>query len=80
MEDYIRKIIGAGQQLEGAGMKLSTELIGALLLSGLPEAYQPMIMGMEASGIEITADQVKTKLIQEVKIEKNDFSNILYTS
>ncbi|RLU25147.1 hypothetical protein DMN91_003239 [Ooceraea biroi] len=41
--------------------------IGTLLLAGLPDMYRPMIMGLENSGMDIMADLVKTKLLQEVK-------------
>lgn len=42
-------------------------MIGALLLSGLPEEYRPMIMAIENSGIAITSDSIKLRLLQDVK-------------
>lgn len=35
---------------------------------GLPEMYEPMIRGLEASGTRITADAVKSKFLQGVKM------------
>lgn len=35
------------------------------MLAGLPETYKPMIMGLESSGVKISADSIKTKLLQE---------------
>ena len=66
MDAYVNKIISIQQQLYKTGIKLPTVQVGALLLTGLPDRYQPMIMAMEASGSAITADLVKTKLLQEL--------------
>jgi len=54
-------------QLKEIGIAIDEEMIGALLLSGLPDDYRPMIMGLENSGITITGDSIKVKLLQEVR-------------
>jgi len=38
-----------------------------ILLAGLPNQYQPMIMAIESSGMRIIGDAIKTKLLQEEK-------------
>ncbi|GBP72018.1 Retrovirus-related Pol polyprotein from transposon TNT 1-94 [Eumeta japonica] len=38
----------------------------------LPEHYKPMILAIESSGMKISADSVKSKLLQEVKSENNN--------
>ena len=38
-------------------------------LAGLPEEYKPMIMGLESSGIDISTDSIKMKILQDVKEE-----------
>lgn len=45
---------------------IKEEMIGALLLSGLPSKYKPIIMAIENAGMTITADTIKVKLLQEV--------------
>ncbi|XP_045541927.1 uncharacterized protein LOC123723402 [Papilio machaon] len=40
------------------------------MLAGLSDNYKPMIMGLESSGIKITSDFIKTKLLQEVKVSE----------
>ena len=65
MEEYLNKIITAWQQLKGIGTKLDDDLVGALLLAGMPPSYKPMIMALGSSGKAITVDMVKTKLLQE---------------
>lgn len=74
VEDYVNRIISTAHKLKGVGMEIDNEWIGALLLAGLPESYKPMILGLENSGMPITADSfflliflIKTKLLQNVK-------------
>ncbi|GBP23670.1 Retrovirus-related Pol polyprotein from transposon TNT 1-94 [Eumeta japonica] len=54
------------------------EWLGTLMLAGLPDSYKPMIMGIESSGVKISADLIKTKLLQEVKSIDSD-TTVLYT-
>ena len=42
------------------------------MLAGLPEQYKPMIMGIQSSGIKITGDSIKMKLLQDVKCDTED--------
>lgn len=35
-------------------------------LAGLSDKYQPIIMALKNSGIKITADAIKTKLLQDI--------------
>uniref|UniRef100_A0AAG5CSP7 Retrovirus-related Pol polyprotein from transposon TNT 1-94 n=1 Tax=Anopheles atroparvus TaxID=41427 RepID=A0AAG5CSP7_ANOAO len=37
-------------------------------MKGLPKQYDPMILGLESSGIQLTADIVKAKILQDVKV------------
>ncbi|XP_018398456.1 PREDICTED: uncharacterized protein LOC108776354 [Cyphomyrmex costatus] len=52
-------------QLTGIGFQINQEWLGTVLLAGLPEHFQPMIMALESSGMMITGDSVKVKLLQE---------------
>lgn len=67
MEDYVARIIGASQRLEAIGTKIPTDLVGALMLAGLPQSYKPMIMALANSGQNVDADFVKTKLLEEAE-------------
>lgn len=71
-ETYVNKIMTADHLLRNIGMEVSDEWTGTLLLAGLPEEYKPIIMGIESSGIQITADAIKMKLLQDVKAESNE--------
>lgn len=55
-------------KLSEAGFKVDDEWLTSLLLMGLPEMYELMIMGLEAAGRKITADAVKAKILQDVKV------------
>lgn len=67
MEDYVNKIMTAAHKLRGIKAEVSDDWLASFLLAGLTDRYTPMIMALEASGIPLTADAVKTKLLQEEK-------------
>lgn len=71
VEDYISKIMTTAHKLRNIGFTVNDEWLGTLMLAGLPDVYAPMIMGLESSGIEISADLVKTKLLQEIRTTDN---------
>lgn len=63
MEAYVTSVIETSRKLDRTGFKINEEWIGSLLLAGLPERFGPMIMAIEHSGIAVTADEIKTKLL-----------------
>ena len=65
METFVNGVITTAHQLRGIGFDINDEWVGTLLLAGLPEEYRPMIMALENSGLAISADVIKTKLLQE---------------
>lgn len=78
MEDYVNKIVTNSQKLRGAGMDINDEWVAALLLVGLSERYEPMIMAIENAGVPMSSDQIKTKLLQEVP-NKNSGESSMYS-
>lgn len=72
VEDYVSKIITTALKLRNIGFKVDDEWLGTLLLSGLPESYQPMIIAIESSGVTISADSVKSKLLQDIRQTSNE--------
>lgn len=76
IEEYVNKLVTTAHKLRNIGFNVDDEWLGTLMLAGLPEQYKPMIMGLESSGIKISTDSIKTKLLQEVK-ESN--ISVLYT-
>jgi hypothetical protein len=77
VEEYVSTIIMTSHRLNGIGFKISDEMVGCILLAGLPEKYKPMIMGLESSGLDISADLVKTKILQEVEEPSCESSALL---
>lgn len=67
VETYVNKVITCAHKLRNIGFIVDDEWLGTLLLAGLPESYKPMIMAMESSGVKISTDLVKTKILQDVK-------------
>lgn len=79
MTQYVTEIVETAQRLQGTGFKITDEWVGALMLAGLPEKYSPMLMAIEHSGIDISADVIKTKLMdmcsdaEEIPSSENAF-------
>ncbi|XP_038118509.1 uncharacterized protein LOC119769586 [Culex quinquefasciatus] len=66
MEIYVNEIVSTAHQIRGVGFDVCEEWVGTFLLAGLPEEYKPMLMALENSGLAITGDSIKTKLLQEM--------------
>ncbi|XP_073811779.1 uncharacterized protein [Musca autumnalis] len=77
VEEYVSQIVSTAHKLKEVDMPVSDEWVGTLLLAGLPEEYAPMIMGIESSGVKITGDSIKTKLLQDVK-KRNESSDAAF--
>lgn len=71
MEEYVNQVISTANQLNSIGFKLPDLWVGMILLAGLSDDYRPMIMALENSGVAITGDFVKTKLLQERPLRSN---------
>ena len=72
MVNYVSQVVETGQKLRGTGFNIDDEWIGSLLLAGLPEKFSPKIMAIEHSGIAISTDSIKTKLLDmEYDVSKN---------
>ncbi|KAK9709302.1 hypothetical protein QE152_g26708 [Popillia japonica] len=65
MESYVTSILTTSQEIAAVGKPLDDELVATPLLWGLTSEYQPMKLALETSGVEITTDYIKTKLLQE---------------
>lgn len=59
MDDYITRIIGTANKLNGIGFEISVEWVGSFLLADLTDEFKHFIMGIESSGTKITGDSIK---------------------
>lgn len=75
MEDYISKIMQFWIKAKSVGFDIKSDIVGVLMLGGLPSQYRPLVMAMENSGKELTADHVKTTLLQDVSFEDKNTNN-----
>jgi len=81
MDEYVSQVISISQQLNDIDAGLSDEFVAVILLSGLPAEYNPMVMALENSNVNLTTDLVKSKLLQEnmVKELENKNETALFT-
>lgn len=63
MTSYVTQIVDTGHKLRGTGFQITDEWIGCLLLAGLTEKFAPMIMAIEHSGMIVSTDVIKSKLL-----------------
>ncbi|KAG6456671.1 hypothetical protein O3G_MSEX009873 [Manduca sexta] len=63
MTAYVSHLVETAQKFKSTGFEIVDVWIGSLLLAGLPEKFSPMIMAIEHSGIAISVDVIKTKLL-----------------
>lgn len=60
-------IVNTAHKLHSAGFDIPDEMVGSIMLAGLTPDFRPMLRAFENSGLEITGDSVKTRLLQEEK-------------
>lgn len=63
MQEYVNQIVNTSNKLTGIGFDIDDEWIGAILLAGLTDNYQPLILGIESSGTNISGDMIISKLL-----------------
>lgn len=78
VDQYVNQVMTTAHRLTAIQFEVSEEWIGTFLLAGLPDEYKPMIMGIESSGLKITGDVIKAKLLQDVKATSTD-TNAFYS-
>lgn len=74
MTSYVTQVVETAQRLKGTGFTITEEWVGSLLLAGLPEKFAPMIMAIEHSGMIITTDAIKSKLI-DMEVSNNNMDS-----
>uniref|UniRef100_A0ABD2WAP3 CCHC-type domain-containing protein n=1 Tax=Trichogramma kaykai TaxID=54128 RepID=A0ABD2WAP3_9HYME len=74
-EEYVDRIFTTAQILDGLDFIVSQEWLGSLLLAGLPEKYEPMIMAIESSGANTSGLSIKAKILQDVKYRNDETSS-----
>lgn len=81
VQDYVNDMVMTAIKLRNAGLDVGDELVASLLLAGLPNEYQSLVMAVENSRAKLTVDSVKSLLLQDVKFDCNKEStdNALYS-
>uniref|UniRef100_A0A0A9Z969 Glycine--tRNA ligase beta subunit n=1 Tax=Lygus hesperus TaxID=30085 RepID=A0A0A9Z969_LYGHE len=75
MDEYVGKIMSTAQRLREIKFDIPDEWVATLLLTGLPDSYQPMIMALENSSTTLTADSVKVRLLQDLCLTNRQPNN-----
>lgn len=74
-EDYVSKIMMTAQKVKKTGLKLDDEVIASLMLAGLPQNFDSLVMAVENSSKVLKTDEIKTLLLQEPRLNSAIASN-----
>ncbi|KAG5875244.1 hypothetical protein JTB14_031810 [Gonioctena quinquepunctata] len=77
MEDYVNEFMDASRELNSIGKPVDDELLGAMMLQGLPESYEPMVMAIEHSVSQLVSKGYVAVFDKNgCKIQDSDSCNI----
>lgn len=81
LPSYVNAMMKLWTRVQTAGFNIDDKTAGSLMLGGLPEQYTSMVLGIENSGKDITADYVRNLLLQDVLFEKmgNNSESVLWS-
>jgi gag-polypeptide of LTR copia-type/Domain of unknown function (DUF4219) len=65
MQDHINEIMTLAEQLDAIGATVSDEDIAMTFLCSLPDSYENLIVALESRADNLTAEFVRTRLLQE---------------
>jgi hypothetical protein len=65
IQSYINASLATQQELQEIGAGVDDEFLAIILLTGLPEKYQPLVMALEHSNTQITSENVVSALLKE---------------
>lgn len=80
MQSYVEEIMDISNRLRGIGFDIGDEWIASILLAGLTEEYKPFILSIEGSGVQISSDMIKQKLLSSEIVNNSSNENVLYTN
>lgn len=78
-EDFINQMMTTAQKVKKTGLKLDDEVIASLMLAGLPENFDPLVMAIENSTKELKIEEVKTLLLQETRLNNKNTRNCFFS-
>ncbi|XP_061400493.1 uncharacterized protein LOC133336226 [Musca vetustissima] len=71
MEEYVNAMILTSIKVNNAGLVINDEVTASLMLAGLPEEFQSLMMAIENSKTKLTVDSVQNLLLQDAKYDNN---------
>lgn len=75
LREYLDDILGTARQLKEIGAPLSDEYVGVIMLNNLGPRYESFVMAIENSGVDITSDLVRTRLLSHSVRTNEEESN-----
>ncbi|XP_059226994.1 uncharacterized protein LOC131998560 [Stomoxys calcitrans] len=76
MQEYVNAMILTSIKVNNAGLNINDEVTASLMLAGLPEEFQSLVMAVENSKTQLTVDSVKNLLLQDAKFDNEVYKEI----
>lgn len=64
MDEFVAPIMSTVHQLHHAGLGVDDQFVGVLLLGGLDGRFEPMIRGLDSSGVQHSSAAIMAKLLR----------------
>lgn len=79
MSEYVNTFTMTSFECKSAGLKLNDEIVASLLLAGLPEECDALVLAIENQKETLTVDSVKNTLLQDKKFDKEEGGGALFS-
>ena len=65
IQQYVHHILSICEQLESTGQPFADNVVGGIILGGLPDEFRPLILGIQGSKQSTSIEFVKSLLLQD---------------
>ena len=65
MEDYLNRMLAVSQELSAINAEIPGDELAIIILSNLPDSYDPLVIALENCGTALTATFIRSRLLQE---------------
>lgn len=77
MQEYVNTMILTSIKVNNTGLNIDDEVTASLMLAGLPDEFQALVMAVENSKTKLTVDSVKNLLLQDAKFDNGNKESAL---
>lgn len=80
MQEYVNTFVMTSYKCRAAGFTLNDQLLASLLLAGLPNECDSLVLAIENNNASLELDKVKNTLLQDSKFDRNNGNDKVFFS